>query len=549
MKRETTAWIAALLLVAAPAPAQREHDMAGMNAASSPPLFSDLGSWTHKVSATPEAQKYFDQGLRLYYGFNHAEAIRAFRESARLDPACAMAWWGVAAAAGPNINMPMDEAGAKIANEAIARAKALAHGVDPADQAYIAALGTRYSTDPSASRAVLDSAYCSAMRTLAKSRPDDADAGALFAESILDLNPWNQWTHDGKPNPGTLEAVATLEDVLAKHPEHPGANHFYIHAVEASNDPARALASAKRLETLVPGAGHLVHMPSHIYARTGRYADALERNKVAVAVDEKYIADQKPEGAYPLMYYNHNIQFIMFSAMMEGRSGDAIAAARKITGNVPAEMISQMSMLEMVPPSPVLMLVRFGRWDEALKEPLPPSSERYASGICHYARGVALAAKGRFEPAMAELDSVRAMAAAVPADMLVSINLAAPLLRLAASALAGEIATRKGRTDEGVRMLTLAVATEDSLHYDEPPTWCYPVRHTLGAALLRAKRATEAEAVYRDDLLRHPENGWSLYGLAQALRGQGRTKEAGEVEARFRRAWANADVKLAASAY
>jgi tetratricopeptide (TPR) repeat protein len=549
MKRETTAWIAALLLVAAPAPAQREHDMAGMNAASSPPLFSDLGSWTHKVSATPEAQKYFDQGLRLYYGFNHAEAIRAFRESARLDPACAMAWWGVAAAAGPNINMPMDEAGAKIANEAIARAKALAHGVDPADQAYIAALGTRYSTDPSASRAVLDSAYCSAMRTLAKSRPDDADAGALFAESILDLNPWNQWTHDGKPNPGTLEAVATLEDVLAKHPEHPGANHFYIHAVEASNDPARALASAKRLETLVPGAGHLVHMPSHIYARTGRYADALERNKVAVAVDEKYIADQKPEGAYPLMYYNHNIQFIMFSAMMEGRSGDAIAAARKITGNVPAEMISQMSMLEMVPPSPVLMLVRFGRWDEALKEPLPPSSERYASGICHYARGVALAAKGRFEPAMAELDSVRAMAAAVPADMLVSINLAAPLLRLAASALAGEIATRKGRTDEGVRMLTLAVATEDSLHYDEPPTWCYPVRHTLGAALIRAKRATEAEAVYRDDLLRHPENGWSLYGLAQALRGQGRTKEAGEVEARFRRAWANADVKLAASAY
>lgn len=549
MKRGTFASLAALLLVAAPVLAQHEHDMAGMTGASTPPLYSDLGSWTHKVSATPEAQKYFDQGLRLYYGFNHAEAIRAFREAARLDPACAMAWWGVAAAAGPNINMPMDDAGAKTANEAIAEATALAPKADPADQAYVAALAARYSTDPKASRAGLDSAYCNAMRKLAKGRPGDADAAALFAESILDLNPWNQWTHEGKPNPGTLEAVATLEAVLKQHPEHPGANHFYIHAVEASNDPGRALAAAKRLETLVPGAGHLVHMPSHIYARTGRYADALERNKVAVAVDEKYIADQKPEGAYPLMYYNHNIQFIMFSAMMEGRSEDAISAARKITGNVPGEMIAQMSMLEMIPPYPAQMLVRFGRWDEALKEPLPPSSERYASGICHYARGVAFAGKGQFESAAAELDSVRAMAAAVPADMIVSINLAAPLLRVATSALAGEIDTRKGNTDEGLRLLKLAVATEDSLHYDEPPTWCYPVRHTLGAALLKAGRAKDAEAVYRDDLSRHPENGWSLNGLAQAVRAQGRTQEAADVDARFRRAWANADVKLVASAY
>jgi len=532
----------------APAPAQHEHDMAGM-ASASPPLFSDLGSWTHKVSATPEAQKYFDQGLRLYYGFNHAEAIRAFREAARLDPACAMAWWGVAAAAGPNINMPMDQAGAKTSNEAIAQATALAPKVNAADQAWIAALATRYSTDPKASRAALDTAYCNAMRKLAKRYPNDADAAALFAESILDLNPWNQWTHDGKPNPGTLEAVGTLEGVLKKHPEHPGANHFYIHAVEASNDPARALAAAKRLETLVPGAGHLVHMPSHIYARTGRYSDALERNKVAVAVDEKYIAEQKPEGAYPMMYYNHNIQFIMFSAMMEGRSEDAISAARKITGNVPGEMIAQMSMLEMIPPYPAQMLVRFGRWDEALKEPLPPSSERYATGICHYARGVAFAGKGQFDSAAAELDSVRAMAAAVPADMIVSINLAAPLLRVATSALAGEIDTRKGRTDEGLRLLRLAVVTEDSLHYDEPPTWCYPVRHTLGAALLKAGRAKDAEAVYRDDLLRHPENGWSLNGLAQALQAQGRTKDAADVDARFRKAWANADVKLVASAY
>jgi tetratricopeptide (TPR) repeat protein len=549
MNRRLLASLASLLLVAAPALAQHEHDMAGMAGTSPPPLFSDLGSWTREVTATAEAQKYFDQGLRLYYGFNHAEAIRAFREAARLDPACAMAWWGVAVSAGPNINMPMDEAGAKTALEAIARAKGLAAKVSAADQAYIATLAVRYSGDPMSTRAALDTAYCNAMRELSKRFPKDADAATLFAESILDLNPWNQWTHEGKPNPGTLEAITTLERVLRQNPEHPGANHFYIHAVEASDHPERALASAKRLETLVPGAGHLVHMPSHIYARTGQYAEALERNRVAVAVDEKYIAEQKPEGAYPLMYYNHNIQFIWFTAMMAGRSEEALAAARKMAGNLPADMIAQMPMLELGPPYPVMTLVRFGRWDEALSEPLPPVSERYASGIFHYARGVAFAAKGQFESATAELDSVRALAISVPADMMISINWARPLLRIATSALAGEIATRKGETDSGVRLLQLAVAAEDSLHYDEPPTWCYPVRHSLGAALLKAGRARDAETVYRDDLRRHPGNGWSLNGLAQALRAEGRSREAGEAEANFKRAWAQADVKLAASAY
>ena len=549
MDRGLFASLASLLLVAAPAVAQHQHDRANIVSTTPPPLFSDLGSWTHTVTARPEAQKYFDQGLRLYYGFNHAEAIRAFREAARLDPACAMAWWGVAVSAGPNINMPMDEAGANTANEAIAQAMALAPKVHLAEQAYIEALAMRYSTDAHATRAALDTAYCDAMRKLARRFPSDPDAAALFAESMLDLNPWNQWTHEGKPNPGTLEAVATLERVLKQHPEHPGANHFYIHAVEASDDPGRALASAKRLETLVPGAGHLVHMPSHIYARTGRYADALERNRVAVAVDEKYIAEQKPEGMYPLMYYNHNIQFIWFTATMEGRSEEALAAARKMAGNMPADVLAQIPMLEFVPPYPVMTLVRFGRWDEALKEPLPPASQRFASAMFHYARGVAYAAKGQFEPATDELDSVRTLAAAVPVGMQISINYAAPLLRVASSSLAGEIATRQGRTDEGIRSLRLAVAAEDSLHYDEPPTWCYPVRHTLGAALLQAGRARDAEAVYRADLRRHPGNGWSLNGLAQALRAEGRAKEAAVAEANFKRAWAHADVKLAASAY
>ncbi len=548
----SAARLAAVLLcmiVATPVLAQTNHGMAPAPSATAPPLFTDLGTWSHPVGATPEAQRYFDQGLRLYYGFNHAEAIRAFREAAKLDPACAMAWWGIALSAGPNINIPMDDAGAATANDAIARAMQLAPQANETERAWIAALATRYSTDPHASRAALDTAYSVAMRKLWKRFPTDADAGALFAESMLDLNPWNQWTREGKANPGTPEAVSALEAVLRRHPEHPGANHFYIHALEASNDPAKALSAAKRLETLVPGAGHLVHMPSHIYARTGRYNDALERNKLAAAVDEKYIAEQKPEGVYPLMYYNHNLQFIWFTAMMEGRSAEAMAAARKLVGNVPGEMIAAMPMLEMVPPYPVMTLVRFGRWDEVLQEPLPPAAQVYASALFHYARGVAYAAKGDPEAARAELDSVRAKAAIAPATMQISINPAPLLLRVATNALAGEIATRPQATESGLRLLRAAVAAEDSLHYDEPPTWCYPVRHQLGAALLRAGRADEAAVVYREDQRRHPENGWSLLGLSQSLEALGRRREAAAANESFQKAWARADVKLSSSAH
>lgn len=548
MRGSLVSLLVLMFAVAGPAVAQHDYAMSSPHA-SAPPLFKDLGTWSHPVTASAEAQRYFDQGLRLYYGFNHDEAIRAFRESARLDAKCAMAWWGVAIAAGPNINMPMDDAGAKVALAAIEQATALAAQTSPAEQAWIAALAVRYSDAPGASRAALDTAYSVAMRALWKRYPDDADAGALFAESMLDLNPWNQWARDGKPNPGTPEAVAALEVVLNKQPDHPGANHFYIHALEASDDPARALQSAKRLESLMPGAGHLVHMPSHIYARTGRYAESLERNKLAAAVDEKYIAEQKPQGMYPLMYYNHNLQFIWFSAMMEGRSAESMAAARKLAGNVSNESIAQIPMLEFVPTYPVMTSARFGRWDDALKEPLPPASQRFASALCHYARGLAFAAKGQFGPARTELDALRASAVLVPAEMTVSINNAGLLTRVATQTLAGEIAARSGDEDAGVELLRAAVATEDSLHYDEPPTWCYPVRHMLGATLMRAGRAKAAEAVYRDDLRRHPENGWSLLGLAQALRKLGETKEADQLLARHRKAWANADVRLPGSAY
>jgi len=542
-------FLAGALLLAAPALA---HDamIAAPTSSTPPPLYSDLGTWSHAVTTrVPNAQKFFDQGLRLCYGFNHDEAIRAFHEAARLDPACAMAWWGVAYAVGPNINLPMDDAHAAIANEAIAKAQALKSGVSAHDRAWIEALAPRYSTDPQARRAALDSAYANAMKALAARYPDDLDAATLAAEALLDLNPWNQWTIDGKPNPGTTEIVARLEAVLAKRPDHPGANHFYIHAVEASDHPERANAAAARLETLVPGAGHLVHMPSHIYARTGRYEDAAERNRIAAAVDEKYIAEQKPDGIYPLMYYTHNLQFLWFTAGMEGRSAESIAAARKTAGNLPPELISAMPMLELGPPYPILALARFGRWNDVLAEPPMSPAWRYANGLDHYARGLARAGLGEFAAARAELDSVDAAARLVPPDQPVSINFAGPLLRLAARTLGGEIARHEKKYDDAVKRLRAAVAIEDSLHYDEPPTWYFPVREALGQALLDAGKPADAEAVYREDLRRHPENGWSLFGLAAALRAQGKAADAAAVDARFRKAWARADVTLTASVF
>ncbi len=551
MKRSVSVLIFVLILVPAAAMAQHQHGTPPPPSSGPPPLYPDLGSWTHKVTTSvSKAQHYFDQGLRLTYAFNHDEAIRAYREAARLDPKCAMAWWGVAYAAGPNINLPMDDAHAAIANQAIAKARALAPHASTAERAYIEALSVRYSTAPKASRAELDSGYAKAMRKLAARYPNDADAQVLYADAMLDLNPWNQGKHDGRPNPGTPEIVATLKSALNKWPNHPGANHYFIHTVEASPHPEDALPAAARLDQpLMPGAGHLVHMPAHIYARTGRYDDAFHVNQKAVAVDEKFIKEQKPEGVYPLMYYNHNIDFIWFAACMQGRSTDAIESARKVAGNVPLEVAKQFSMIEFIPPLPALTLTRFGRWDEVLKEPAPSPELRYSTALWHYARGLANAGKGDPSAAKVELDSVKAIAKAVPADMMISINYARPLLSVASHSLAGEIAAQQGKHDEAIRLLEEAVRAEDALHYDEPPTWPYPVRQRLGAVLLKAGRAAEAEAVYRADLKRHPENGWSLYGLAQSLQARGASKEAVAVEARFRKAWSRADVQLTASAF
>ncbi len=537
-----------LLALAAPVHAAGEHGDHPPPADSRPPLLEGLGTLHHPVTTTsPEAQRYFDQGLRLIYGFNHDEAIRAFREAARLDPDCAMAWWGVAFAAGPNYNLPIDEARDRLAREAMATAVALAPKAGPAEQDYIAALAKRYARPSGADRKALDRDYAAAMGAVAKKHPADLDAATLHAEALMVLRPWDLWTADGKPQPGTTEIVATLEAVLAKEPDHLGANHYYIHAVEASPDPGKALASAQRLAGLAPAAGHLVHMPSHVYMRVGRYADAAEANRRAIAADERYIAGEEPTGVYPLMYYPHNLHFLWSAASMEGRSAEAIAAGHKLTAQLSPKALREMPMLELFAPTPVLALARFGRWDRVLATTAPGDEFVVATAMWRYTRGLALAATGKLDEAAAEQAEVARLAATVPADRVIGDNQPARRhLELAATELAGDIAARRGKTDEGVRLLEEAVRLEDALPYTEPPPWWRPVRHVLGAVLLEANRPADAEAVYREDLRRNPDNGWALHGLAGSLRERN-PEEAAATEARFRRAWERADVQLASS--
>ncbi|MGE0679439.1 MAG: tetratricopeptide repeat protein [Candidatus Binatia bacterium] len=397
---------------------------------------------------------------------------------------------------------------------------------------------------------MLDSAYADAMRAVAKQYPDDLDAATLFAEALMNLRPWDLWTLDGQPQPGTPEIVATLESVLKRNPDHPGAIHYYIHAVEPSPNPERALPYAKRLAALMPGAGHIVHMPSHIYIRVGLYKEAVESNAQAAAVDAAYIEKHNVQGVYRMMYYPHNIHFLWAAATMEGRSQESIRAAREVAAKLPAEMIQEMPPLEFISPTPLFALARFGQWDDILAEPAPPEALQYTTGIWRYVRGLAFAAKGQLDEAMNEHAKLEVLAATIPSERKIGDNTPVPsLLRIAAATLAGEVAAQKRQTDEAVRLLEEAVQLQDQLPYTEPPPWYYPVRHTLGAVLLAAGRAADAEVVYREDLKRNPENGWALYGLAQSLRAQKKTQEAAQVDERFKKAWARADVTLTASRF
>jgi len=548
MLRRVSLALAIAALSAAPAQAQHDHHTAP-SSGSAAPLLEGLGSVHREIkTSAPLAQKYFDQGLRLAYGFNHEEAKRAFLEAARLDSTCAMAWWGAAVVLGPNINLPMSPEAETEAYRYAQRALAC-KDAPPLERAMVEAVAKRYDATAGMNRAAHDSAYADAMRAIHKEHPADPDIATLTAESLMDLRPWDYWAMDGKAQPGTMEIVSILEGVLKAHPDHIGAIHLYIHAVEESPEPGRAEKYADKLAKLAPNAGHLVHMPSHIHLRVGRYADAVDYNAKAIAADRAYIGKYNPPGVYPIMYYPHNIHMRWSALLSSGRRADALQAARDLATAVPDSIVVAMPMAEFFRVAPYLTQARFGLWEEALNEPAPKTGMPFQRGAWHYARGMAYAAGGKYAEAQAERDSVAAVAGSLTPDVYFGLNPAAPVFRFAAAHLAGEIALRRGNNDEAIQLLSTAAGLQDSLHYDEPPAWQQTARQSLGAALLAAGRSADAEAVYREDLARYPETGWSLYGLTQALRAEGKTKEAAEAEKRFRRAWAKSDTKLVASRF
>jgi pimeloyl-ACP methyl ester carboxylesterase len=545
---------AGLLLAAAPAvTAAQEHtahgDHGGHGAHRAEdgrmPLLEGLGRWSWQITtASPSARQYFDQGLRLAYGFAHDDAALSFEQALRDDPSCAMCAWGIAYAVGPNINLPMSPEAEVRALSAIRRAQSLAGGVSARERGIIEAAALRFGEPAGADRAARDSAYAAAMGELARTYPNDADVQVLFADAMLNLRPWNQWTRAGDPQPGTLEVVQALESVIEREPEHAGACHFYVHAVEASQQPDRALPCAKRLPKLMPGAGHVVHMPAHVYLRVGQYEEAARANIAAVEADRRYFAarDVAP-GVYPMFYAPHNLHFLWAAYLMSGQKEKAVGAARALVGRTTAESAEAIASLQAFLTTVFLTHARFGDWDAVLAEPAPVASLRYVKGMWHYARGVAQAAHGDLLAARTELDSVRAIEAEVPADMIIILNPAPNVLRVARLVLEGRIAAASGDAAAAVELLRTAAALEDELSFDEPPAWYEPVRQVLGSVLLSAHRATEAEAVFRDDLRWVRENGWSLAGLEQALRVQGRTAEAADVSRRLAKAWQYADVE------
>jgi len=512
-------------------------------------LFANMGSHHRTIrTQSSQAQQYFDQGLTWTFGFNHDEAIRCFHEVTRLDPTCAMGWWGVALANGPHINNPvMSEAQSHAAWAAVEKARALRSHADPTEQTLIDALIHRYAATPPKDRAPLDKAYSDAMRTVWKAHPQDADIGALFAESMMDLNPWKLYTREGNPQPGTAEIVAVLEAVQRIDPDHPGGNHYYIHAVEASRTPQRAMGAADRLRNAVPTSGHLTHMPSHIDVRTGRWAEASDANVRASAADRSY-RERSPRQGFQKVYMAHNLHFLTYAAMMEGRSEIAIETARRMVHEVPPEKArEQAAFLDPVMGISNETLMRFGRWDEILKSPPPPSFLPITTALWHFSRGVSYAATNRLPEAASSQTAFRSTVKRIPKDAIFGNNTAHDVLSVAEHMLAGEIAFRRGSIDEAITELREAVRLEDRLGYDEPPDWIQPVRHTLGAVLLSAGRISDAEQVYRDDLARLPGNGWSLYGLSKCLTARGATDDARVVDERFKKAWARADMTIGSS--
>ena len=543
------------LVVIAVVSCDKEENIQDIVTKAGAPLFDGMGDHTHPITTNNKyVQRYFDQGLTIDFAFNHAESARSFRAGQTLDPNCAMCFWGEALALGPNINVTsngsviMADQERLAAYEAIQKAVSLKNKVSEKERDFIDALATRYNGDTASPRGPLDLAYAEAMRELSNKYPEDDDAASLFAESLMNTMPWDYWIDADSPKPLTVEAIETLEKVMARNPRHPMALHLYIHAVESSSQPERAEAAADILLDLVPGAGHLVHMPSHIYWRVGRYADASESNIMAAAVDEAYIAACNAQGFYPAAYYPHNIHFLWASSSMEGRSEIAIEAGEKVAKNVRLEMIDQFPGVEFFKTVPMLSLVQFGLWDRVLE--LDPPAERleYANAIWHYARSVAYSNKGNIESAQKERQMIESLKDTNDVLHLDSIYYpASMLLEIADSLALGEIAISNNDYQSAIQYFANAVSVQDALPYTEPPFWYYPTRLSLGKAYLLSDQADEAEAVFKENLKRYPRNGWALYGLIQALETQ--NKDSSMVQEQFDIIWQNADVELTSSRF
>jgi tetratricopeptide (TPR) repeat protein len=506
-----------------------------------PPLWTGLGSVTHKITTTNErVQAYFDQGLRLAYAFNHGEAQRAFRMAQKLDADCAMCFWGEALVLGPNINLPMQEDAVAPAFAAAQKAKALAGKASPREQALIGALAVRYGSDPKAARASFDAAYAAEMAKVAKQFSDDDEIATLYAEAVMDLSPWDYWKPGGHdPNPQSAPIVPTLERVLARNPNHPGAIHFYIHAVEASDRPKRAEPYANRLRGAVPGAGHLVHMPSHIYYRVGRYLDALGDNKTAVEVDEKYLADAKaPMGVYRLGYYPHNVHFVMASAQLAGDGQTVIAAAEKLRQLIPDEAARGIAMVQPVKAAPYFAHAQFSTPETILALPDPGDAIPYIKAMWLYARGVALVQRRDFAGAAAAADAIGTIERTADFKLLKESNVPAQeVLRVAQTLILARIAQANGDNRTAIVRFERAATLQDALPYTEPPYWYYPIRQSLAAALLQAGRYADAERQFQRALTRAPANGWSYYGLAELYKARGNAAAARKAEADLSKTW------------
>ena len=535
-----------LLLISTTALAQHTEHAADDKPAT---LLDGYGELHHPITTrSPEAQRFFDQGLKLVYAFNHAEAVRSFQRAAELDPDCAMAYWGVALALGPNINSDVDAEREKMAYEAIQKAVALIAKAGEPERAYIEAMAKRYSNDPKADLKKLNVDYKDAMAALIKRYPDDLDAATFYAESLMLLRPWQYWSADGKPADGTLEMVAILEAVLKRSPDHIGANHFYIHAVEASPHPEWALPSAQRLKVLTPAAGHLVHMPAHIDIRTGNYEAAARANVYAAEADRDYIKTAGAQNLYSMMYYTHNLHFLTFANCMQGRFMDSQRAAAQLEAHLKQYLDGPMAeamlpMLDSFLTTPTLVRVRFRKWDDILASPAPDKKLAVTNAMWHFARGLAYAATGKISMAEGEQQQFAAATKAIPADAPYGLNTTASVFQVAEPMLAGKIALAKGDKKAAIELLKRAAAAEDALRYDEPADWQLPVRESLGGALLAGGDYAAAEQVFRADLERNPRSGRSLFGLVESLKAQGKSSAA-FVQQEFEAAWKNAEVKL-----